>query len=325
MTVAHPDRLVGPADLEQARRRLAGLVPVTPVVAADPLGTGPLRLKAESLQPVGSFKVRGALNRMSGLSAEERERGVVAHSSGNHAQAVAWAARRLGIRAVVVMPRNAPELKRRRTEALGAEVVTVGDDSDDRERACAELVSAHGLTAVPPFDHPEVIAGQGTVGLEIVEAVPDVDLVLVPVSGGGLVSGVATAVKHLRPRCRVVGVEPELAADAKDSLGAGRIVAWPAEQVGRTIADGLRVRRLAPRTFAHVCAFVDEIVTVSEDEIRQAMRALALGSRLVAEPAGAVAAAAWFHHRDELPPSEVPVAVLSGGNVEPALLAEVLA
>ncbi len=325
--------MIGPLvtleEIARARARITGAVACTPLVAlADPAGAarGPaLLLKAENLQPVGSFKARGALNRIATLTPEERARGVVAHSSGNHAQAVAWAATRTGTRAVIVMPRSAPAVKLARTRALGAEVVLVGDDSDERERECARIGAERGLALVPPFDHPDVIAGQGTVGLEILEQEPAVDLVLVPVSGGGLISGVAAAVKRRHPAVKVVGVEPELAADARASLREGRIVTLPAEEVARTRADGLRARRLAASTFAHVEALVDDVVTVGEDDILAAMHLIATGARLVAEPSGAVAAAAWLFHRQALPAAERPVAVLSGGNVDPALLAEALA
>jgi threonine dehydratase len=284
-----------------------------------------LHLKAESLQPTGAFKLRGAYNKISSLSPEERRRGVVAHSSGNHAQAVAYAARSLGVRAVIVMPRGAARVKLDATAAFGAEIVLVGDDSAERERRARELAAEHGYVPVPPYDDETLIAGQGTVGLEILEDLPDVETVLVPVSGGGLISGVAAALKLNRPEVRVIGVEPELAADARASLRSGKLVELPAEQVGRTVADGLRVRRLGDAPFEHVRAFVDDIIAVGEDEILEAMRRLALRVRLVAEPSGAVTFAAHLFHRDELPTTRLNVAIVSGGNVEPHVLARVLA
>jgi threonine dehydratase len=284
-----------------------------------------LYLKAESLQPTGAFKLRGAYNKISSLLPEERQRGVVAHSSGNHAQAVAYAARSLGVRAVIVMPRGAARVKLDATAAFGAEIVPVGDDSSERVRRAEELAAEHGYVPVPPYDDETLIAGQGTVGLEILEDLPDVEAVLVPVSGGGLISGVAAALKLSRSDIRVIGVEPELAADAQASLRSGKLVELPAGQVGRTIADGLRVRRLGDAPFEHVRAFVDDIVAVSEDEIREAMRRLALRVRLVAEPSGAVTFAAHLFHQAELPATRLNVAIVSGGNVEPQLLAEVLA
>jgi threonine dehydratase len=283
-----------------------------------------LYLKAESLQPTGAFKLRGAYNKISSLPPEERSRGVVAHSSGNHAQAVAYAARSLGVRAVIVMPRGAARVKLDATAAFGAEIVPVGDDSAERVRRAAELTAEHGYIPVPPYDDETLIAGQGTVGLEILEDLPDVEAVLVPVSGGGLISGVAAALKLSRPDIRVIGVEPELAADARASLRSGKLVELPAEQVGRTIADGLRVRKLGDAPFEHVRAFVDDIIAVSEDEILEAMRRLALRVRLVAEPSGAVTFAAHLFHQAELPATRLNVAIVSGGNVEPHLLARVL-
>jgi len=317
--------LISLDDIELAQRRIAGVALRTPLVLC-PRGEEDrtLYIKAESLQPTGAFKLRGAHNKISSLSPEERRRGVVAHSSGNHAQAVAYAARSLGVRAVIVMPRGASRVKLAATEAFGAEVVLVGDDSAERTRRAEELALEHGYVPVPPYDDETLIAGQGTVGLEILEDLPDVETVLVPVSGGGLISGIAAAVKLSRSEVRVIGVEPELAADARASLKSGKLVEIPAEQASRTIADGLRVRRLGDAPFEHVRAYVDDIVTVSEDEILAAIRRLALRVRLVAEPSGAVTFAAYLFHRDELPPSRLNVAVLSGGNVEPQLLARAL-
>jgi threonine dehydratase len=313
-------------DVRLAQRRVQGVALRTPLVPC-PRGEEDrlLYFKAENLQPTGAFKLRGAYNKISSLSPEERRRGVVAHSSGNHAQAVAYAARSLGVRAVIVMPRGAARVKLDATAAFGAEIVYVGDDSAERVRRAEQLSTEHGYVPVPPYDDETLIAGQGTVGLEILEDLPEVETVLVPVSGGGLISGVAAAIKLSRPGARVIGVEPELAADARESLRTGTLVELPAEQVGRTIADGLRVRKLGYAPFEHVSAFVDDIVAVSEDEILDAMRRMALRARLVAEPSGAVAFAAYLAHRDELPATRLNVAVVSGGNVEPGLLASVLA
>jgi threonine dehydratase len=320
------DRVITLDDVRLAQSRVRGVALRTPLVPC-PRGEEErlLYLKAENLQPTGAFKLRGAYNKISSLSPEERRRGVVAHSSGNHAQAVAYAARSLGVRAVIVMPRRAPRVKLDATAAFGAEIVFVGDDSAERVRRAEELAAEHGYVPVPPYDDETLIAGQGTVGSEILEDLPEVETVLVPVSGGGLISGIAAAIKLSRPEVRVIGVEPELAADARESLRSGRLVELPAEQVGRTIADGLRVRKLGYAPFEHVSAFVDDIVAVSEDEILDAMRRMALRARLVAEPSGAVAFAAYLFHRDELPATRLNVAVVSGGNVEPDLLAKVLA
>ena len=317
--------MIGLEDIETARRRLRGVALRTPLVPCPRGEEGrALYFKPQSLQPTGAFKLRGAYNKISALSPEKRSRGVVAHSSGNHAQAVAYAARALNTRAVIVMPRGASRVKLDATAALGAEVVLVGPGSAERALKAEELAMEHGYVPVPPYDDETLIAGQGTIGAEIFEALPDVQTVLVPVSGGGLISGVSAAIKLNRPEINVIGVEPDLAADARASLRSGRLVELPADQVARTIADGLRVQRLGEAPFEHVRAYVDDIVTVTEEEILDAMRRLALRVRLVAEPSGAVTFAAYLFHREELPDSRLTVAVISGGNVEPGLLAEVL-
>src|ERR671916_2692019 len=316
--------MIGTEDVEAARRRLQGVALRTPLVPC-PGGTREraLYFKPESLQPTGAFKLRGAYNKISSLSLEERSHGVVAHSSGNHAQAVAYAARALNARAVVVMPRGASRVKLDATAELGAEVVLVGPGSAERTRKAEELAVEHGYVPVPPYDDEVLIAGQGTIGPEILEDLPDVETVLVPVSGGGLIGGISAAIKLSRPDVRVIGVEPELAADARASMKSGRLVEFPAEQVGRTVADGLRVQKLGEAPFEHIRAFVDDIVAVAEEEIIEAMRRLALRVRLVAEPRGAVTFAAHLFHRDELSASRLNVAIVSGGNVEPHLLARV--
>ena len=317
--------MIGLEEIAAARRRLRGVALRTPLVPC-PRGREDraLYFKAESLQPTGAFKLRGAYNKISSLGPEERRRGVVAHSSGNHAQAVAYAARALGTRAVIVMPGSAPRVKLDATAALGAEVVLVGPYSVERSRRAEELAAEHGYVPVPPYDDEVLMAGQGTVGAEILEGLPDVETVLVPVSGGGLIGGISAAVKLSRPGVRVIGVEPELAADARASLRSGTLVEFSPERVSRTVADGLRVQRLGEAPFEHVRAFVDDIVTVEEEEILEAMRRLALRVRLVAEPSGAVTFAAHLFHGEELPASRLTVAVISGGNVDPDLLARVL-
>ena len=313
-------------DIQLAQRCIEGVAYRTPLIPCPGGGEDrALYFKPENLQPTGAFKLRGAYNKISSLTDEERRRGVVAHSSGNHAQAVAYAARALGVRAVIVMPRGAPKVKLDATRSHGAEVVIVGDDSAERSHRAKRLAEEHGYVPVPPYDDEILIAGQGTVGLEILDDMPRVQTVLVPVSGGGLISGVAAALKLNRPEIDVIGVEPELAADARASLHSGRIVEFSAEEVYRTVADGLRVRRLGDTPFKHIRAFVDDIITVSEEEILEAMRRLALRVRLVAEPSGAVSFAGYLFHRDELPPARRNVAIISGGNVEPNLLSEVLA
>lgn len=324
------EQLVSLATIREAAERIQGIAVHTPLVeAAFPglSGYGTDRriwLKAESLQPIGAFKIRGAANKVLQLTPEELKRGVITYSSGNHAQGVAYAARAVGAKAVIVMPQNAPAIKRAATIALGAEVVDVGNASTERLRVAQELVAQHGYVVIPPYDDEHIIAGQATCGLEIAEVVPDVDLVLAPVSGGGLLSGVAAGVKHLLPHAHVVGVEPELAGDAAESFRTGKIVEWPAELTTRTIADGLRTQSVGVRNFEHIRAFVDSIVTVTEAEIGAAMRAIVAATRLVPEPSGAVATAALLFHGDKLPTYRKAVAVISGGNVAPEMLAEVL-
>jgi len=313
-------------DIRLAHRRLEGVAVHTPLLLCPRHGSDRmLYFKPESFQPVGSFKLRGAYNKIASLSEEEKGRGVIAYSSGNHAQGVAYAARKLGVRATIVMPDSASKVKLERTARLGAEIVRVGASSEERRAKAEELASERGYVLVPPYNDETLIAGQGTVGLEILEDMPDVGTVLVPVGGGGLISGVAAALKLGRPEVRVIGVEPELAADARASLRSGRIVELPPEQVGRTIADGLRTQHLGDTTFAHIRRFVDDIVTVSEDEIVDATRRLACEARLVAEPSGAVAFAGYLYRRNELPSTRLNVAIVSGGNVEPRLLTQILA
>ena len=319
------DSLVSLSAIRAAAERIAAIAVKTPLVSAYfPEVPGQIWLKAESLQPIGSFKLRGAANKILQLSKDEIARGVITYSSGNHAQGVAYAARKVGAKAVIVMPRNAPAIKRAATLALGAEVVDVGVASSDRLAKAEELVRQHGYVVIPPYDDEQIIAGQATCGLEIVEALPDVDLVLAPVSGGGLLSGIATAVKRISPNTKVFGIEPELAADATESYRSGKLTTWSAELTSRTIADGLRTQSLGVRNFAHIREFVDGIITVTEAEIRAAMRAIVGSARIVPEPSGAVTSAALMFHRAELPEFRTAVAVVSGGNVDPALLAEVL-
>jgi threonine dehydratase len=316
-------RLVTISDIRAAAELVAPAVlrtPLLPCLWAD--ADRPLWLKPENLQPVGAFKIRGAYHALARLPEDVRALGVVAYSSGNHAQAVAYAAKLFGVPAAIVVPDNTPQVKIDATHAHGAEVHVV--PMTERESRARYLAHQRGSTLIPPFDHVDVIAGQGTVGLEIAEDLPDVETVLVPVSGGGLISGVAVAIKSLCPDARVIGVEPALAADAADSLRAGRRSAsWPPALRARTIADGLRAEP-SELTFAHMRELVDGIVTVTEDEIRAAVPWLAWHSRLVAEPSGAVTVAAYLNRRDELPLGRT-VAVVSGGNLDPALLAELLA
>jgi threonine dehydratase len=302
-------------EIRAAAEMIRGTAVRTPLLPCTWAEAGrPLWLKPENLQPVGAFKIRGAYHAIARLGPDVG--GVVTYSSGNHGQAVAYAARALGIPAVIVVQDNAAPVKIEATRALGAEVVVV--PLTERESVAAEIAERRGAVLVPPFDHRDVIAGQGTIGVEVVEDLPDVDLVLVPVSGGGLISGIATAVKALRPGVRVVGVEPELSADARDSLAAGELVHWAPEQRARTVAEGLQSEP-SELTFAHLRKFVDDIVTVSEDEMLAAVTILARRSRLIAEPSGAVTTAAYLNRGADLPAGRT-VAVVSGGNIEPDLL-----
>ncbi|MFY1673834.1 threonine ammonia-lyase [Plantactinospora sp. WMMB334] len=307
--------LVTVENVRTAAGDLAGVVLRTPLLPSR--WDDRLWLKPESLQPVGSFKLRGATHAVARLDAPQRARGVVTHSSGNHGQALAYAARVHGVPCTVVIPEGAPAAKVDQVRALGAEVRMVAPA--DRLPVAQAVAAEQGRTLIPPFDDRRIIAGQGTVGLEVVEDLPDVDVLLVPVGGGGLASGVATALRALRPQTRVVGVEPALAADAAESLRAGELRQWEPARTYRTSADGLRTN-LSALTFAHLRARLDGIVTVSEEEIAAATTRLVRGARLVVEPSGAVATAARMFHAAELPAGRT-VAVVTGGNVDPAVLA----
>lgn len=372
-------------DILAARVRLNGIAVRTPLVPLDRLRllqrasepemqrleahTLPaIYLKNEAAQPIGSFKLRGAYNNVAALAERDPEalaRGVITFSSGNHAQGVAYAARALGTKAVIVMPANAPHLKREATAALGAEIITVGPASTERKQKAEELVAAHGYAMVPPYDDPYIIAGQATCGLEIAEQIgelagstalhipslplpdgpmlapvagapvvgaqvvgaPPRTLVLAPVSGGGLLSGVATGVKLGSSAAglavpQVWGCEPELAADARESFYSKTLVEWAAARTTRTLADGLRTQSMGELNFQHVLEYVDGIVTVTEAEIRAATRLILSATDLVAEPSGAVSLAAALFHRAELPAADRIVVVVSGGNLDPQLRAE---
>lgn len=310
-------------NIQQAQERLRGVAVRTPLVRAT-FREGEIFLKPENLQPIGSFKLRGAYNKISTFSPGQRERGVIAYSSGNHAQGVAYAAKAIGCHATIVMPDNAPPLKLEKTRALGADVVIVGPTSDERKARAEELAQKNGFALVPPYDDEAIIAGQGTMGLEILADLSDANVVLVCVGGGGMISGIAAAVKNMRPSPRVYGVESELGAKAKASFEAGKRVTFPAEQTMRTIADGLRTTSLGELNFEHIQQYVDGFITVSEDEIREAVRRLAFDSHLIAEPSGAVPTAAALFHRNEFPSSGKVVAIVSGGNIAPEMLKEIL-
>jgi threonine dehydratase len=328
--------LITLADIRAAASRISGVAVRTGLYRVDAerlrtAGVGELPfelyLKAENEQPIGSFKLRGAFNRIAQLTPEELGRGVVTYSSGNHAQGVAYAARALGAKAVIVMPNDAPAVKIEATRALGAEVVVVGPASSERKAKAEELAAEFGYAVIPPYDDPAIIAGQATCGLEIVEQLGeqlDGVVVLSPVSGGGLLSGVATAVKLAAKdaKVQVWGAEPELAADAKESFDTRTLVEWPAAKTSRTISDGLRTQSVGVLNFAHILQYVDGIVTVSEEEILTAMRVMLMATEIVPEPSGAVTLAAALFHHTQLPRCERMVAVVSGGNIEPELRRE---
>jgi threonine dehydratase len=316
--------MVSLKDIRNARTLLHKIAVRTPLVLCRLQEDREIYVKPENLQPIGSFKLRGAYNKISSLTPDERSRGVVAHSSGNHAQGVAFAARALGVKATIVMPQTAPRVKLDGTRALGAEIVLVGPASEDRIKKAEELERERGLVPVPPYADEKIIAGQGTVGLEILDDLAEVDLVLAPIGGGGLISGIATAIKESNPRAKVIGVEPEFAADAQASLRSGKIQAISGESAARTLADGLRSQSIGEINFAHIRKYVDDIVTVTEDEIRQAMRRLLFSARILAEPSGAVTTAAAMFHAHALPAAGKTVAVVSGGNIEPQLFSEIV-
>jgi threo-3-hydroxy-L-aspartate ammonia-lyase len=303
-------------DVRAAAERIAGLAHRTPVLRSrtlDALAGAPVALKAENLQRAGAFKFRGACNAVAAL----RPDGVCSVSSGNHAQALALAAREHGVRATILMPRDAPASKRAATEGYGAEVVEFDRYADDREALVRELAQERGLTLVHPYDEPLVMAGQGTVGLELAADVEDLDVVVVPCGGGGLLSGVATAIRAMRPDARIVGVEPEASDDVARSLQAGERVTV---EVRPTIADGQQLRTPGERTWEVIRALVDDVVTVSDAEIVTALRLLFERVKVVAEPSGASALAALLAGRVPLRGATAGV-VISGGNVDAARFA----
>lgn len=309
-------------DILAARERLAGRIHRTPLLSAASLGAAAcvkLFLKAELFQKTGSFKVRGVLNKLLSLDTAQRARGLISLSAGNHAAALAWAATAAGAKATIVMPASAVPFKVEATRRYGGEVVLT---EGNLLETCLTLQHERGLTLVHPFDDPLVMAGQGTVGLEILEDLPDLDWVLVPVGGGGLVSGIAAAVKAKRPLARVIGVEPVGADVVYRSLKAGK----PLQLEGRptTVADGLAAPFAGQHTQAQIARDVDQVVLVEDDAILAALKALAERAKLVAEPAGAAALAALLARAVELPPDTTGVAVVSGGNVDPALLRRIL-
>jgi threonine dehydratase len=310
-------------DVRDAARRLEGFANRTPVVTSRTVNRivgAEVFFKCESLQRGGAFKFRGAFNRLSMLSADERARGVVAFSSGNHAQGVALAARELGVNAVIVMPTDAPPLKLAATRGYGAEIVQYDRLREDREAIARQIADERGLTVVPPYDHPLIMAGQGTAALELLEEVGTLDWLLMPVGGGGLLSGCTIAATGLNPEIKVVGVETETSDDWVQSLAAGHPIRIPPPD---TIADGIRTQQPGALTFPIVQKLAHSVTTVTDDEVKAAMKFLLLRMKLLVEPTGAVPVALLLSGRLDLKSSRVGV-ILSGGNADPGLLVEVL-
>lgn len=315
------------SEIQAAAARLAGTAVRTPLIPLNLPGL-PFQIfvKVEAAQPIGSFKIRGAFNKVSQLTPEQLSKGVITYSSGNHAQGVAYAARVMGAKAVVVMPDNAPAIKAAAARALGAEVVFVGPASTARKAKAEELAALHGYTIIEPYNHPHIIAGAATCGLEITQQLPDVDIVVAPVSGGGLLSGTATSVKLAaeaglcNANVQVFGAEPLVAADAKESFDTKTLVEWPASRTASTISDGLRTQSLGQLNFEHILKHVNGIIAVTEEETLEAMKVLLAHTDLIPEPSGAVALAAVLYHSDKLPPAKKIAVIMSGGNVDPELL-----
>ena len=312
------------SDVQSAAARLRGQAHRTPVVTSrtfDQIAGCQVFFKCENLQRGGAFKFRGAYNALSQLTPEQHARGVVAFSSGNHAQGLALAARLLSIPATVVMPSDAPKLKVEATRGYGAEVVFYDRLTGDREAIARQLASERGLTVIPPFDHPHIIAGQGTAALELFQAVPELDALLTPVGGGGLISGCATAAKAMRPSVRVIGVETEPANDAWQSLRTGQRITIP---VPDTIADGIRTTSLGAITFEIMRRLVNDIVLVTDADVIEAVRFMLLRMKLLAEPTGAVPVAALMAHKVPVVEGKRVGVIVSGGNADPTMLLRIL-
>lgn len=310
---------IDPDDIARAAARLAGVAHRTPVLTSrrlDRATAASLHLKAEHLQRVGAFKFRGGYNAVAALPSEVRARGIVAFSSGNHAQAIALASALHGVPATIVMPRDAPAVKLEATRGYGAEVITYDRYREDRAELGRRIAAERGATVIPPFDHPDVMAGQGTVGRELIEQVPDLDLLVVPVGGGGLLSGCAVAVTAARAGVEIVGVEPADRPAARQAMAAGEVIDVP---VPRTILDGQQTPNVGGRPLAVLRALVDRVVGVTDEEVLGAIRWLALATKQVVEPSGAAGLAAALHGRIPVAGRRVGI-VLSGGNVTPELL-----
>ena len=302
-------------DVARAHGRIKAVVHRTPVLSSttiDTLAGAKVFFKPENLQRMGAFKIRGAYNALSQLAAEDGKRGVVAFSSGNHAQAVALAGKLLGVPATIVMPADAPRVKLEATRGYGAEVVSYDPNREDRQKIAEKLASERGLTVIPPFDHPHILAGQGTAAKELIEDAGPLDLLLVPCGGGGLLSGCAIAAKHLSPACRVIGVEPAAGDDGQRAFRSGKLVTIGLPD---TIADGARTMSLGKITFALIRKHVDDMLTVTDAELLKSMFFLWERMKIVVEPTGALAAAALLEKKIDAKGKRIGV-VLSGGNVD---------
>jgi threonine dehydratase len=302
-------------DVRIARTRISGAAHPTPVLTsrtADGIAKANLFFKAENMQRAGAFKFRGAYNAVAALDASARQNGVVAYSSGNHDQALAYAARLQGVSATIVMPLDAPDIKVAATRGYGAEVIFYDRYTEDREEISRRLAVERGATLIPPYDHPDVIAGQGTAALELIEEVGEIDMLVVPLGGGGLLAGSALSAAALAPNCAIVGVEPEAGNDGQQSLRKGEIVHIPAP---KSIADGAIVTHIGVRNFAILKGTVDEIVTVSDAQLVETMRFFAERMKIIVEPTGCLAAAAVMNGAIACAGKRVGV-LLSGGNVD---------
>lgn len=317
-------RIVGLSDIQKAAERIAGKVRHTPLLRGDKLDSlvgAEVYFKPENLQITGSFKIRGATNKILSLSEEDRAKGIIASSSGNHAQGVAYAAKMLGIKATLVLPENAPQSKIEGTKALGAEVILYGFDSIQRYKKLYEIQDEKGYTLVHSYNDPELIAGQGTSGLEIAQDFPDVDTVVVPLGGGGLLAGVAAALKESRPSVRVIGVEPAGIQRYAESRKAGH----PVEvSMGETLADGLMITKTGEFNYPLIDKYVDEIVPASDEFIKKALLEIIFKGKLLVEPSAAIGLAAALEGTFKVKPGEKICFFLSGGNIDPDKLASFL-
>jgi threonine dehydratase len=312
------------SDIEQAAARIKGAAHRTPVLTsrtADAMAGAELFFKCENFQRMGAFKFRGAYNAIAKFSDEQKKAGVLTYSSGNHAQAIALSAKLMGIRAAIIMPHDAPELKVRATKGYGGEVIVYDRYKENREEIGARLAKERGMTLIPPYDHPDVICGQGTAAKELIEEAGQLDVLLVPLGGGGLLAGCALAAAALSPSCKVIGVEPETGNDGQQSLRSGAIVDIPVPQ---TIADGAQTSHLGTHNFAVIRRFVDDIVTVSDDQLKATMHFFAERMKMIVEPTGCLAAAAALQGAYPVAGKKVGI-LISGGNVDLARFAQLVA